>query len=67
MKSSFEGETYMRDKILLDNKHIKHSACASVDAGTHIIEVDEDNISEYVNKPVKSFRNPMYKLCCPHL
>ena len=64
--TSRRDETYMRDKILLDNKRIKHSACASVDAGTHIIEVDEDDISEYVNKPVKSFRNPMYKLCCPH-
>ena len=65
--TSKRGETYMRNKILLDNKHIKHSACASVNAGTQIVEVDEDDITEYMNKPVKSFRNPMYKLCCPHL
>ena len=64
---SRRGEIYLKDKILCDNKHIMHLSCISVNTGTHLVEVDEDDITEYVNKPVKSFRNPMYKLCSPHL
>ena len=65
--TSRKGKTYLKDKILLDTKHLRHSSCARISAGIHIVDVDESDITEYVTKPVKSFRNPMYRLCCPHV